>query len=841
MSVPPSQSPATDPGVAAPADTGTALCFHCKLPVPDTARYRVKIDGSWRSVCCAGCEAVANAILGYGLERYYQHRTAPAPTADAGRESEDFGIYDDAEVQRGLVHVGARGEVQVALMLEGLRCTACVWLIESVIGLIPGVLGFVANATTHRAELRWDAQAVRLSEILAAIRRLGYRAYPYDARRHEAAQQAEQKQSLWRLFVSGFGMMQVMMYALPVYVAEPGSMTVEIEQLMRWASLILTVPVVFYSAGPFFQTAWRELRLGRMGMDLPVALGISVAFGASVWSTLSRQGEVYFDSVSMFVFLLLCGRYLETRARHAVARGLDYLARAIPEFALRLGAVGDAQEVPVSALRTGDRVRVRSGERVPADGVVMEGRSFVDESLLTGEHRPVARGEGDRVTGGSTNVADALVMRIERIGADTVLSSIVRLMQQAAAERPRLAASAERITVWFVAATLLLSAGAAVVWWLIEPQKAMWVAVSILVVTCPCALALATPVALTVATGRLARQGLILCRGHVVETMARATDVVLDKTGTLTRGNLHLQSTHVLGDMDESKCLALAAALEQGSVHPIAKALLEASPSAPSSLDARHYAGAGVEARCGEHNYRLGRVDFVMAQHAAPLPIPAAATGDSIALLGDESRCLALFVFGDQLRADASAFVEALRQAGKRVHLLSGDRGEAVARVAKALALEAVRANASPQMKLEYVRALQRDGRVVAMVGDGVNDAPVLAQADVSIAMGEGAWMSQRQADAVLLSGRLSDLREGFATSTRTLAIIRQNLLWAIAYNLIAVPLAAFGMVTPWMAGIGMSASSLVVILNSLRFSRQPFATGAAHNLAPDAYEPAAK
>ncbi|MBE0624937.1 MAG: heavy metal translocating P-type ATPase [Burkholderiales bacterium] len=805
-------------------DTAGTTCFHCALPVLEPGRYRVKVDGIWRPVCCPGCEAVAAAILGYGLHGYYEHRTGPAPTAELGVEDEDFLIYDDPEVQRGFVHTDATGACDAALMLEGVRCTACVWLNQSVLGRLPGVLGVGINATTHRAQLRWDPHEIKLSEILAAVRRIGYRAHPYDARQQEAVRRAEQKQSLWRLFVAGFGMMQVMMYALPVYLAEPGSMTPDIEQLMRWAGLILTLPVVIYSAGPFFQSAWRDLRIRRMGMDLPVALGIGVAFTASAWSTFSRHGEVYFDSVAMFVFLLLCGRYLETKARHAVARSLDFLSRAIPEIALRVNAAGDSEQVPVSALRPGDRVLVRSGERVPVDGVVEDGKSFVDESLLTGESRPVARQTGDRLTGGSTNVADPLLMRVERIGADTVLSSIVRLMQQAAAERPRLVANAERITGWFVATTLVLAAGAAVVWWTIEPGRALWVAVSVLVVTCPCALSLATPVALTVATGRLARQGLIVCRAHVVETLARATDVVLDKTGTLTVGQLRLTHTHVLADMDEAACLQIAAALERGSMHPIAKALTAAAPQAPALRDSTHHAGLGVEAGWDGHVYRLGRPEFVMAAHRAQgtRQYPALPAGSSIAMLGDESRCLALFVFGDALRPDARAFIDALRRAGKHVHLLSGDRRETVDRLASALGITSVTANASPQEKLRYVQALQRENRVVAMIGDGINDAPVLAQAGVSVAMGDGAWMSQRQADAVLLSGRLGDLRAAFETSTRTLAVIHENLFWALAYNLTAVPLAALGMVTPWMAGIGMSASSLLVILNSLRLLRRP-------------------
>lgn len=799
-------------------------CFHCALPVLDPERYRVKVDGRWQPVCCPGCEAVATAILGYGLQGYYEQRTSPATTAGVGYQNEDLRVYDDPEVQRGFVHTDPTGACDAALMLEGVRCTACVWLNESVLGRLPGVLGIGVNATTHRAQLRWDPQKTKLSEILAAVRRIGYRAHPYDPRQQEAAQQSEQKQSLWRLFVAGFGMMQVMMYALPVYLAEPGSMTHDIAQLMRWAGLILTLPVVIYSAGPFFQTAWRDLRLGRMGMDLPVALGIGVAFTASAWATLSGRGEVYFDSVSMFVFLLLCGRYLEIKARHAVARSLDFLSRATPEVALRLDAAGESAQVPVSALRPGDRVLVRSGERVPADGVVEDGDSFVDESLLSGESSPVARQTGDPLTGGSTNVAGPLLMRVDRIGADTVLSSIVRLMQQAAAERPRLVANAERITGWFVAATLALAAAAAAAWSIVDPVRALWVAVSILVVTCPCALALATPVALTVATGRLARQGLIICRGHVVETLARATDVVLDKTGTLTLGRLRLTRTHVLARLVKADCLRIAAAMEQGSMHPVAKVLIATGQRPLAVHDSKHHAGLGVEAEVDGHVYRLGRPEFVMAMQPAPAPwqSPLIPASSSVAMLGDATGNLALFVFGDELRPDAGAFIDALHRAGKRVHLLSGDRTETVERTASELGITTVRANASPQDKLRYVQALQGGGRVVAMIGDGINDAPVLAVAAVSIAMSDGAWMSQRQADAVLLSGRLSDLRAAFATSTRTLAIIRENLFWALAYNLTAVPLAALGLVTPWMAGIGMSASSLVVILNSMRLFRRP-------------------
>ena len=802
-------------------DASAMQCFHCGLPEDDPGRFRVKVDGAWQPVCCAGCEAVASAILGHGMDQYYLHRSVPAePPPEV---LEDFAIFDHPEVQRGFVRAISAGEHQAALMLEGIRCAACVWLNESVVARLPGVRGFGINATTHRAQLRWDPREIELSAILAAIGGIGFRAHPYDVHKHEAAQQAEQKQALWRLFVAGFGMMQVMMYALPAYLADPGSMTTDVEQLMRWASLALTLPVMFYSAGPFFQAAWRDLGLRRAGMDLPVALGIGVAFAASLFATFSGRGDVYFDSISMFVFLLLCGRTLEIRARHNAARSLDYLARAVPDFALRLGAGDAIERVPITALRAGERVLVRAGERVPADGSIESGSSYLDESLLTGESRPVARQAGDRLIGGSTNVGDPLVVRVDRIGADTLLSSIIRLVEQAATERPRLTASADRVTGWFVAAIVILAAVVTALWWLVDPAKALWIGVAILVVACPCALSLATPVALTVATGALARHGLIACRGHTIETLARATDVVLDKTGTLTKGDVRLLRLHTFADQGEAECLRIAAALEQGSIHPIARAITGmAGEALPAVNDVRHVAGQGIEGQLNGRAYRLGRSEFVLGSGQAQpclgaLELPP---GSSIAMLGDEKRCLALLVLGDELRADAREFIDGLRRGGKRVHLVSGDRSETVGQVAAALGIEAKASNATPADKLLYVRALQQSGAVVAMIGDGINDAPVLAQADVSIAMGDGAWMTQRHADAVLVSGRLADLGAGFATAASALAVIRENLFWALAYNLTAVPLAAFGLVTPWMAGIGMSASSLLVILNSLRLQR---------------------
>ncbi len=597
------------------ASADTLTCFHCGLPVTAAEARSLRIAGEPRSFCCAGCEAVAVAISGAGLDAYYRLREqAPGqPPADA-RSSNDHAAYDDPVFQASFVVVGADGCRDAALLLEGVRCSACVWLNEQVIGRLPGVAGVSINYTTRRAQVRWDPARVQLSEILAAVARIGYRAFPYDRMRADAAHQRERRAALWRLFVAGFGMMQVMMYAVPVYIAgDEGGMPLDFEALMRWASLVLTVPVVAYSAQPFFLGAWRDLRVRRAGMDVPVALGIAVAFAASVWATLRGDGEVYFDSVTMFVFLLLAGRFLELEARHRAGAALAHLGRLVPAQAERLrefpGPI-ETERVAASALRRGDFVLVRPGERVPADGTVAQGEGAMNESLLTGESRPVAKRSGSRVIGGAVSVSAPFVVRIERVGADTVLAAIVRLVERAMTERHRLVEVADRYARGFVLGVLLLAAVTAAAWLVLAPERALWVAVSVLVVTCPCALSLATPVALTVATGELARRGVIVTRGHSIEALARATDVVFDKTGTLTHGELRVAAATALGALSLERCEALARALEVASEHPVARALMRHTDvSGRAACVADHSAshpGRGVEGVVDSVRYRLG-------------------------------------------------------------------------------------------------------------------------------------------------------------------------------------------------------------------------------------------
>ncbi|MCX9157047.1 heavy metal translocating P-type ATPase [Niveibacterium sp. 24ML] len=803
-------------------------CYHCGLPVAPGVDLHVLIDGSPRAMCCAGCEAVAQAIVAGGLVDYYRHRDAlPEARREAmPAELKQLGLFDHAEFQKSFVRDVGADEREADLILEGITCAACVWLNEQHLARQPGVTAVQVNYATRRARVRWDPARTKLSQVLAAIGEIGYRAHPYDAQRSEQLALKERRVALWRLLVAGFGMMQVMMYAYPVYVAGEGDITPDAVFLMRWASLALTLPVVLYSAAPFFQRAWRDVKLRRLGMDVPVALGVGAAFLASLWATITHSGEVYFDSVTMFVFFLLCGRYLEMLARQRAVRGAEELGRVVPSFAARFLAwpASQTEDVPVLALAAGDVLRIRPGEAIPADGVVIEGQSEADESWLTGESRAVSKRVGDRVACGSVNGGGPLVIRAEHVGEETRLASIKRLMERAAAERPQIVEQADRFAVRFVLVLIVLACGTGLYWWLNDPARAIWIFASVLVVSCPCALSLATPVALTVATDALARAGLLVTRGHAIESLARADLFAFDKTGTLTQGRLILTEVRHAPGADRAQLLAIAAALEQASEHLIGRALIRASGDTrlPLVTELASVPGRGVEGRCEGETLRVGNYAYV-AELAGQSPAWMSSGGGSVSVyLGGSGAWLAQFILADTCRSEAASLIAGLRSQGGQVAMLSGDAVETVKAIADELKIDDARGALLPEDKHAAVRQWQEAGHTVAMVGDGINDAPVLAQAHVSVAVGSGTELARTQADLVLLGDSLEPLIRGRLAAIRTLAVIRQNLTWSFAYNVLAIPAAMGGWVTPWMAGIGMSASSLLVVLNALRLRRMP-------------------
>ncbi|MCK9985589.1 MAG: P-type Cu2+ transporter [Azoarcus sp.] len=819
--------PMTSSETAVSASSPAAECYHCGLPVPPQTSHYVAIDGVERRMCCVGCEAVARSIVDNGLTDYYRHRDAmPEPQKEAlPAELQELGLFDHPDFQKSFVEPVGEHEREASLILEGITCAACVWLNEQHVSRQPGVSLVDINYATRRARVRWDERRTRLSDILAAIQAIGYRAYPYDAERSEQIAKRERRSMLWRLFVAGFGMMQVMMYAFPAYLAGDGDLTPDIELLMRWASLVLTLPVVLYSAAPFFRRALRDVRLRRLGMDVPVALGVGSAFAASVWATLTARGEVYFDSVTMFVFFLLCGRYLEMIARQKAVRGVEELGKVLPAFAERLAGWPSltGERVPVSQLVVGDVLRVRPGEVVPADGVVIDGQSDANEALLTGESLPVPKSVGSEVTGGSINISSPLAIRVEQTGDSTRLAAIQRLMERAASEKPAIARQSDKVAVVFIVVLLVLASVTGVVWYFVDPSRALWVFVSVLVVACPCALSLATPVALTVATDALARMGVLVTRGHAIETLANANHFVFDKTGTLTLGRLTLEETLPLADLDVGQLRAIAGALEQSSEHPVARALRRSNDDAdlPAARNLASETGQGVTGTVDGESYWLGRPDFVAAHLGCDLPSSVdelSGRGGSVVALGGRGRCLGLFRLADVARPEAGQLSAKLAAEGIRTTVLSGDTQSVAASIAARLGLNEAHGGMTPQGKRDFIAGLQADpSAVVAMVGDGVNDAPVLAQAHVSVAMGGGTELARNQGDIVLLSENLAGLGRGVDLARRTLTVIRQNLWWSFAYNFTSVPLAMAGLVTPWMAGIGMAGSSLLVVLNALR------------------------
>ncbi|MCM2341619.1 cation-translocating P-type ATPase [Rhodoferax sp.] len=714
------------------------------------------------------------------------------------------------------------------VMIEGMHCAACALTIEDALQKVPGVRNVEVSAGSHRAKVVWESATVAPSGWMQAVLAAGYRALPANDAFARARRLAESRKALWRMMVAGLCMMQVMMYAYPAYVAQPGDLTPELEQLLRWASWVLTLPVIFFSCGPFFSNAWQDVLHRRISMDLPVALGMLITFLVSSAGTFDPAGifghEVFFDSLTMFVFFLLAGRWLELRLRDRTAGALETLMNRLPDSVLRCKSDGQFERVPVRRLQAGDVVRVLPGEAFPADGVLLQGHTSVDEALLTGESRPLTRQVGDEVISGSHNLSAMVQMRVDRVGAQTRFAQIVNLMESASTSKPALARLADTIAKPFLIGVLLAAGLACAYWWQTDPERALMVAVSVLIVTCPCALSLATPAAMLSAAGALARRGVLVRRLDAFESLAAVDTVMFDKTGTLTRDAMVVNQIHVRQGMAQQQALALAAALAQHSLHPLSRALVAAAGLADATehwhvVQLTEQAGQGVRAEVSSAHG--AGTSFVLRLGSASFCDVAPANTSALQVhLSDAAGWLASFEFQEDIRQDARETVAALQRAGIRVYLLSGDASDAALRVAEKVGISEVRGNCSPQDKLDFLRQSQVQGHKVAVVGDGLNDGPVLAGAHVSFAFGQAVPLAQAQADFLVSGGRLTNVVDALSLSRRTLTIVRQNLSWAAIYNAVCVPLAVFGLLPAWLAGLGMASSSLLVVVNALRLSK---------------------
>lgn len=806
-------------------------CFHCGLPVAERGRWREEVLGEARDFCCAGCRAVAEAISESGLDAYYRLRTENASRAsegEGGTQPQDR-LFDHEELQSSFVR-GVGGLREASLLLEGIRCPACLWLNEQRLRSLPGVVETIAVYASQSVRVRWDPSRIALSSILAAVRRIGYRALPFDPAHRASAERNAGRRDAQRLVFAGVVGMMVMNLALAAYVlggAGAGGALPLWETFGRWTQLAASAVLLAYPGQDFFAGALRDLRRKRAGMDVPIVLGLLVAWAGSAWATFRGAGPVYFDAIAMLVFFVLLARAFETRARLSAAAVFDRFAVVQPPAALRVEADGLESEVSAFDLLPDDVIRARPGEIVPADGILLEGRSSFDEAVLTGEPWPLAREAGEDVVAGSRNCGQPVLIRVTRAGENSTLGEIRRLLEKGLESRPRFAELADSLALWLAALVVLISAATAAFWLARDPAMALPATVAVLIVTCPCALALATPVVLTIAAGRFAKIGVLPARMSAIEMLARAETAGFDKTGTLTLTTPRLADVHTAGGLTPNAALAVAAALEEDSPHPIARALRKAAGHLrlPASA-ASHHEGEGVTGGVDGVPWWLGSPGFASGNGEAPAELLEAlrserARGRLVAVLWDRRARGALLAFEEELRPGAREIVADLRAAGLRhVALLSGDAREPVEKLARALGFDEALGRMTAPEKLAWIRGGDRDGARVLFVGDGLNDAPTLAAAGVSASFAEAPRLSRLAADFLILGTGLGPIAAARRIAVRCQRILVQNVGWALAYNLLAIPLAAAGLVRPWTAALGMSVSSLVVVGNAMRLMR---------------------
>jgi len=787
-----------------PLDT----CYHCALPIPAGSHWQQVIDGQSRAFCCPACQTVAGIIHHNGLDNYYRLRDKPGNRPE--HSDDDAHPFDNPEFQSQLVNTDAAQHCSARLAVEGLHCAACAWLIESRLQHRDGVLDAHVSLSDQSLWIHWKPGSQSLGRLARDVEQLGYRLSPWHPEALLQMQHRENRSSLQRMGVAGLAMMQTGMMAAALYAGDDGSMEARWRDLFRWVSLLFTLPVATWAAWPFYRNALAGLRERTATMDLPVSLAIAGAFLASVIGTLWHSEHVYFDSVAMFTFLLLAGRHLEMRLRHRNRQHSLIRSSTLPWQAHRVEDSGHTSTVPAISLSAGDRVQVLPGEAIPLDGIIESGQSSISEAVLTGESLPQSRGPGDHVLAGTINHDQILVLRATTRQQQSRVALMQQHLQQALSSKPATVQMADRLSSVFVIVVIACAALTAFYWWDTGADAAMAATLAVLVASCPCALSLATPTAMSAATYALAQRGVLITRAHVLETLPRIRRALFDKTGTLTHGDLRVHAVHTCDDHNAETCLRIAAALERDSNHPVAHAFVH--EDAPLASDCQQHPGMGVSGIIDGIRYRLGHAGFLGSQ--------APDSDHHWTGLADAQHVLAWFALQDNLRDDAADTINRLRAQGISTGLLTGDPSLQGQRIAAALHMDSVQAGASPEDKQQAIRDEQSRGLQVMMVGDGVNDAAVLSTADVSFAMAGATPLARLQSDVLLMKDQLTLVLATLETAHRTRHIIRQNLVWAAAYNTSIIPLAAMGWVPPWLAAIGMTTSSLLVTLNAMRLMR---------------------
>lgn len=785
-------------------------CFHCHQQVPAGSQFIASIDGQPEQFCCIGCQAVAETIMAQGLGDYYKFRTKAASPAQLVPDElkTQLRSYDNPAVLAEISDLTAQGQ-RIELSVNGMSCAACAWLIEHQLQQQTGVVQVQVNSGTARCELVWQNELVTLSQLLEKLAALGYQAAPFVPDQEEQQFKAEMSAYLRRLAVSGIMTMQVMMLAFGLYFGEFTGIEAQYEGYLRWVSLLLTLPVMAFAARPFFASAWRALSSRELNMDVPISLALLYTFIASTYATVLDTGEVYFESVCMFVFLLQLGKFFEFRARKRARDATSNLLKVMPVSATLLNN-GEPEVTSARRLTAGDQILVKAGETIPADGVVIAGQSSADESMLTGEYQPVRKTAGDAVMAGSLNHDGILTVQVAHALTESRLGQIIRLQQQTLHQKPDILQRTDKIARFFVQRLLVIATLTFVGWYFfIDADRAFWVTLSVLVATCPCALSLATPTAITCALAQLNKQGLLIKNQHVLHFLPKLSQIFFDKTGTLTQGCFSLAAVELLAPhWQQSEVLALIAALESRSEHPIARAFADFYDPAVPVSDIQLHIGQGLSARWQGQQVLLGSQAFCQAIDVAPA---------AQVVLKIDDQLIAAVTLADQLRPEVASLVSSLKKQQLKLAILTGDSSGHGAALARQLQMDAVYTGCSPEQKVSTIQQAVSAGETVLMIGDGINDSPCFHAAQVSVALDSGTELSKNQADVILLHNDLSQLELLIAGARRAQQVVRQNLWWAAGYNLLIVPLAVCGFVSPYVAVLGMSFSSILVVSNSLR------------------------
>jgi len=801
-------------------------CFHCGLPLPPKDDYSAEIAGEKRQFCCIGCREVCRAIYDAGLEGFYQRTPEGTLLAPPPEIPKDIALYDLEEVQEEFV-VQHGDEREINLLVEGIHCAACVWLIERSLAAVSGITSAQVNLAGRRLLVRWDNSRLKLSDIIRRLGDIGYAAVPFDPEVAEGALKKQNRAFLFRMAFAGFAMMNLMWISIALYAgADEG----EFRSLFHWLGFVLATPTLFYSGWPFFKGAWTGLRRRHLTMDLPIAVGATTTYLYSLYITVTQStvGEVYYDTVVNFMFIILIGRHLESVSKRRAIAATQRLLDLQPRGATVLRD-GEEQLLPIRAVKPDELVLVKAGDRIPVDGIVVEGSSAADEAMLSGESRPVDKGPGDKVSAGTINIHSALTLKVSATLKNTALGRIIRLVEEAQASKAPIQCTADRIVPWFVAVTLLLGTLTFAYWSFIDIEVALLAACSVLIITCPCAFGMATPMSIAVASGLAARHGILIKNGAVLETLSGITHFVFDKTGSLTEGRMAVHEVRPVADFSVNDVLLRAAAVERYSEHHIARAIIDEArarglnPVAPVMENFASTPGLGVAGTVDGTAVILGNEAWLVRHGIAPAVDMQAGIdvleqrGITCIHLALGQRYAGVIAIADRLRPDAQALVDGLRAQGIRMTLLSGDRRRVAEAVAEQLGGMEVIAEVLPEDKDRVIADLQRQGEQVAMIGDGVNDAPALIRANVGIAIGSGTEVSAESADIVLISNELEKVNLATRLSRRTLRTIRQNIGISLTYNMIMVPLAMAAFVTPLVAAISMPVSSLLVIGNAAR------------------------